>query len=477
MNRTQLLKHARFLILCLLMLLSLTGCWDKVELESRGFVVSIGVDRFEPGDKESHNNPDASSDKKSLNKTEDKEEDKEEEEKEEEEEKCEEEYEEKKSKDGEEEEENTPNNLLKNRNENDQQTKKAEKEAGDSEKAVSIGFTDGKPMDSRFTVTMALPNLGAIVGNGGEDKTKSIKMADDKTIAGAINIANVHSSQKLYFGQAKNCIFGEDILRDSELFKEALDSLERNQDISRTLIILGTSARAEEILKTDVTGEPLVGMFISNFYKNNASAAAVTFPLNLERLISDLRATGNAILPRIETAGSEVKLSGAAIIRDFSLAGWMNDQQTRGYLWYFGKGKGAELITEYNHVPVPLRVSEQKSKVTFAEENGRIIVFVNIRAEGSAEEYTLMHDTTLSQEDVLKELEKRYAQLIANELLSTENLFQKKYAMDGFGLLDSLRKQNNNLYLKYKDQWDDAIANMEMVPIVSVTIRNTGSIK
>ncbi len=381
------------ILLYLISCFFLTGCWDKVELENRGFVNAIGIDKFYE-------------DKKTI-----------------------------------------------------------------SFEKSSDGTTN------RFVVSMSLPSLDSLSGKGSEEaKNKSVKLAANETVSAAMRLVDSSSSQKIYFGHTKVTILGKEMLEDESLFRETIDALERNREISRKIIVVATEDKASSILEEDITGEPLVGMFISNFYKNNESSLALAYRQDLESLIRDLRSTGCTIIPKIDIKDKEVKLGGSAIIKDFKLVGWLDDQETRGYLWLKGEAKGAQITIPYENFYIPLRVNKASSKLDFFENGESIVCTGKIKVEGSIEEFTFSNETLYDSKKI-DALCREYEEAIKKEILNTNDFFQKQFKVDGFGFMDRIRKTNYEIFNKYRDNWNEGFQKIVLVPEVQVEITSTGSTK
>lgn len=438
-----------FLVLVLMLLT--TGCWDSVDLEKRGLVISVGIDKFHPSDK-------TGQDEQKIDDYAVKDNDK--------------------DKDKNNNKENSDEKKYKGVMESNENNHGADYENESPEKeTASIGIDDGTPQDSRYTVSMALPNLENLTAGKGEGSKQIIKKTDNETVAAAIRNVDSHSNQKLYFGQTRVCLFGEELLSDSGLLREALDSLERNRDVSRKIILLAVDGRAEDMLDADLKGNPVIGIFISNFYNNNSNAVAETFKLDLESFIRELRATGNGMIPKIKIESGELKLGGAAIIKDFKLDGWLNDEQLRGYLWFRGDASGAEINAGYEGDNIPIRIMGNKSHVSLYEEDTTIKCKVEVYAEGSIEEYKIDNHSTLFSNEKLQSIQTGCEQIIAEELLKSHRILRDDFHVDAYGFKEHLRKFNYDLYLKYSQDWDSVYSRLEIIPYVKVIIRNTGSIK
>jgi spore germination protein KC len=380
-------------ILCLsLTAIVLTSCWDKVELEDRAFVISIGVDKFD----------------------------------------------------------------------------------AKRDKDVEV-YEDNKNLN-RFTVSVATPNLDVIVKDSGDENSAIVKTASNQTITGATKIIDSYSSDKIYFGQTKLAVFSEDLLKDPHLFKETVDSLERNPNLSRKLIVLATDMPASEVLSAKPQQQPMVGMFVQNYYANNPNASALSFRLDLSSLILSLNDSSDAIIPKITYVNEELKLGGASVIKNFELVGWLNDLETTGYLWMKGDAEGSVVIVPFEDTRIPLVVTKNKTKIKFEEKDDKLLCTAYVTVKGVIEEFSFSDDS-LTDEDTLKKLSVLYEGLIEEEMNTTWTQFNKKYVVDGFNFKKHLRKHNYDLYLKYENDWDNALKNMELITDVNVAITGTGSKK
>ena len=372
----------------------ITGCWDKVEIENRGFVIAMGIDKFE--------------------------------------------------------------------DKND-------------DKAVQLD-DEKESQKARYTVTMALPDIGALSGPGGDDSSEFVKIAAAPTVSAAIRLIDTFSSERLYFGHTKAVIFHEDILKDEYLFREALDAIERNRELSRSLLVLATSDDIKKVLDADIPGEPLVGAFIAEFYRKS-EGAAITFKQDLEGLTRRLRSGGDALIPIISLEGKkkdvQVKLGGTAVIKDFQMAGKLSDSQTRAFMWFNGKAKGALITAEHEGIDVPMRINSSKSKTSFYEENGRIICVLDINARAEVEEFDFL-GIELNDDESLRELSEVCERIVSDEISQLFTTFRDELEVDGFGLHERLRKQNHVIFAAYGDE---AYKHMMLIPRVDLKITGAGVIK
>ena len=368
------------------MCLLLSGCWDKVEIENRAFVLSLGIDKYS--------------------------------------------------------------------------------EKQDSE------ISPKENMENRFSVSIAMPQTEDSSSENDENINK-VKTSSNVTISSAMQFSGSHSSQKLFFGHTKLAVFGSELLKNSELFRETIDTFERTPEISRKILILSTDNEAEEVLGFKESSEP-VSMFISNFYKNNINGSAVTFKQTLENLVLDLRTSGNTIIPKVTVEDKSLQVGGAAIIKDFEFVDWIEGEEMRGYLFVKEGAEGANVMTEFEDTFVPLEVTKNKAQVTFLQTSDGLVCNIYVKVDGTVDEFKFTEEV-LATEENLSELSHLYRNKIESDIESCLSKFEK-HDVDGFALKEYLRKRNYDLYEIYGKDNNDFYNQLIIVPLVEVNVRGTGSV-
>ena len=381
------MKLKKLLIYSIFTLIFFTGCWDKIEIENRAFVLSLGIDKFTSGS--------------------------------------------------------------------------------------GIDVSSEKNIVNRFAVSISMPQL-LDQPDQSDENTNRLKTSASATISSAMDFSDSISSQKLFFGHTKLAVLGEEILKNRQLFRETVDALERNPEISRKILVMSTDKSARDILGFKESIEP-VSIFISNFYKNNVDGSAVTFKQTLENLVLDLRTAGNTIIPKVSIIEDSLNIGGAAIIKDFEFVDWLNSEEMRGYLFVKESALNANIITRFEDTFVPLDVTKNKTKIHFVEdETGEnLICYIFIDVHGVVDEFTFTEES-LATEKNLSDLSYLYKTIIEREVNACLSKFSK-HDIDGLFLKEFLRKQNFSLYEKYAYR-DDFFDIFKIIPIAEVAVEGTGSV-
>lgn len=426
------------LLIMFTIVLNLTGCYDKVELEDRGFIMAIGIDKYI--EEENYINQ----------------------------------YYKEDNKESESQDNNSKEYDMSGFTQEDDSDEDTEEDNKEKDTKQSIDKFESEEGNSRFSVSINKANAASLSGE--TEDANYIGVADNETIAGALSLLNINSKQNMYLGYTEVIVLGEELLKDEELLKETIDTLERNKEISREVFILATEGKAIDVLSEDINSDKMVGMYISQFYRNNNGInTSRVFHKDLESLAKSLYTTGSAIVPSVEIEDAFVKIKGVAVIKDFKLIEWLSKSQIKGYLWVIGKGEGLSISTQYNDAYVPLNINKNTAEIIFKEENENLICEINLDVVGSIEGYNFAYNGVFD-ETVLEELSKSYGGIIEQEMQEIFNLFQNEYLIDVFEFTEMLRKKDIDLYKKYNSN-NNLFQNMKLETNVDVSIKSIGSIK
>ncbi len=352
-----------------------------------------------------------------------------------------------------------------------------DREMEDRSYIITMGIDKGEN-DKRYLITLAPAQLSAMSssseeGGDSESSDKGIVVEGD-TIASAVRQADSYSSIQVYLGQLKTVVLGKELLQEKQYLQSVLDELERNQDISGKIILLGTDDKAQDCVNTILKQDSSTGLFIWDFYKNTAQDVAVTKKLDLETFLRELRSSrGSSILPKITATEQGIKIGGGIAISDYAFIGSLTNEQEQGVLLLQGEGKGAVIDGIWQNNTIPMWIYQNKSDMSFSEQNNKLLCHVKVSIEGSAEGSRLESESILKSNS-LNEIENIFEIIIKSEIENTIALAQKKYQKDIFDIATKLKKQDVALYQKYGTDANEMIKNMEFDIEVAVNIRTIG---
>lgn len=339
--------------------------------------------------------------------------------------------------------------------------------------------------EKRFIVSMAMPEVSEEEKSGNTDpmnKDKSqnsvneaIKKAEGSSVASTIDLIDTYMSKNLYYGHTKVVVLGKDILEDEILLREVIDSLERNNEISRKIIVLGTTRRAEEILQTIPKDEKMLGIYINDFYKNNKKNSSFTYSVNLEDIIQQLLSIGDTAIPNIEIVDNDVRLTGLIALKDSKYISYLDDAITKGLLWIIDRKSLGEISIPFEDGYVSTTIFKKKVEKNFYETDNKIMCDFVVNIQGNISEYMLGKNIMIETEKY-KMIEDEISNYVKLEI---ENSIKdiKRLNVDLIGLKELIRKNNYDLYDKYNLETNNIYDYVDFNVSCNVKIKGSGSIK
>ncbi len=334
---------------------------------------------------------------------------------------------------------------------------------------ISVGIDKGK--DKRFNVILDIPDL-----KKDSERTNISLSESDDTIYSAMNEVDANISKKIYYGQTKFVVIGNDILENDILFREVVDALERNTEISRKIVVLVSDKKAEEILKGEVEEKSMVGNFISDYFMNYETKSRKIFKQSIEDVVSQLRNSSSAIIPKITLEDKKIRIGGAVVMKDYKKVGILGEESLNGYLFFKDLAKGTSILSEFNGINIPIKITKAETNIECSEKDGQLICDIDIACEGKVEEY-IFGEKGLGNENEKAKLEKQFEKIITDDIFALNDKFAKDFKVDGFGIQEILRKYNFEIFKKYENEIEEKIREILLRPKVKIEIESTGSIK
>ncbi len=331
--------------------------------------------------------------------------------------------------------------------------------------------------NNRYTLSLGSAQLSALSKKGNSKDEIPTVFADGKTLASAVKKADCQSSREMYLGQLKTLIFGKELLEDKALLTSVLDELERNQDISEKIILLGADGKAADCVASILKEDSSTGMFLWDFYKNTSDDVAVTRRLNLEKFLMELRnSEGSSVLPKISLKDKKIRLGGGMALADYALCGTLNDDEERGSLFIKGDAKGDVVEGEWENTVIPVWIYKNDVKTTFTEQNGHVVCHIFSKSDGSIEGSDFLYGHLFDSRTIEK-LEHEFEKIIKARIENTIKLAQEEYGKDIFDFSSELRRHNFSLYQKYGKDENEVVKNMVFDVNARLQIRSTGVIQ
>lgn len=331
----------------------------------------------------------------------------------------------------------------------------------------------------RYDITYTIPDIGKLSGEDsiGED-VKTVLKTQTPTIATSIDEVETKSQNTISFSHTKALVLGEDLLKDTKLFKQAIDALVRDVSISRDVLVIAVKGKASDLTESQNPQNPIIGLYMMKYFNNAERPASYAKNQTLGQMLTELEDTGVTTIPQaVITEEGGIQISGAALIKNYDFVDWLSKQQVRGELFVEGKVNKAPVTIDYKGRPLTYTVQKQKSRITFDEIDGRWAANIKLSVYGDITEYTADENDSIFRDEILNEIAKHLQQEINNEVTVAIDK-SKAENVDFLNIGLEMYRKHPKVWNQYKVMWE--IDGYKAFPIelsTEVTIQNTGVIE
>lgn len=368
------MKRKVVIFLAFALLLSATGCWDMLDIEKEGFVLTLGIDTIKS-----------------------------------------------------------------------------------QEQRISEGTPEVPPDQVHVTLEILSPHLM----KKKEGKATLVLSQEAGTVEEALRLAQAQIARKINLSHLRAVIVGEDFARKG--IKELIDYLEKHPRVAdRIRITFIQDKRAEDVIRIPLVSEKSVADIITKMGELDVFYA-FHCPLNFNEFLVLLKTNnGTCYATRhyLSETGWLIK-SGAAVIKDWKLAGWLDAYAVRSANWITGKTNQATVTAQAGEMRVTYNIVRTKTSTEPHLVNGQPRFAVKIKTDGHLAQ--LENSPRQIDQKILKELEGAIAERIKGEAEKALAEAQQKYQADYLNIGQSLFNTYPAVYQNIN--WPEAF------PLVPVEVR------
>lgn len=321
---------------------------------------------------------------------------------------------------------------------------------------VTYGFPDIRNMDKEKG---AAKELAVTVGGYSMTDTYFKALAE--------------SSRTLYFSHSKVLFLSDKLFKYPELVKEVMDYIEREPSLNRTIIMAIVEGKAEDY----VNFKPLMEENIENYVVSlmgNSSKNGSMYPVSLNSYIDTSTKSSTNMLPlfKLEEGNKKLVLSGMALIKDFQIAGYLNDKQVTDIQLLRGDIGSCKKVIYKNGHPVDYYIRDVSTKVDMKLVDNKLVLDYKIFTEGNIKGY--FTDANLFDKELITELQNNFNESMEKELVSVAAMTKDKMKIDILNVEEKLKKYHPKLWETLQGRWPEAFYNAEVRVNVENYIRTVG---
>ncbi|MDN5331334.1 MAG: spore germination protein [Tepidanaerobacteraceae bacterium] len=340
----------------------------------------------------------------------------------------------------------------------------------------NIGI-DKAAVDDKLKVEFTMPIVRKISGEGGQGGGGGgSTIASVSTVADSIHAAarqmSHRLSRRLFFEHTRVILIGEEAARDG--IEGVVNFLSRNTEINRRGRIMVVKGKAEDALKVKNEYETLHAMYIANIFENWMFCSKF-IEITIDDFMKSVYSTkGNVLLSRLTPGKMDVSIGGAAVIKNYKLVGWLDENETLGVNFVLGKVRGGDLTFKQpgEDYPVVMSIIQISTKMELVEAGTYPKFKISPRIVADIVETPV--DAKIDG-DKLKSLEKDLEEKVNQIILKGVKKLQKEFQVDVLGFGEYLYKYRPDIWEYYREDWENIFPDVEVVVDTKATIRGIGA--
>ncbi|MFZ2538331.1 MAG: Ger(x)C family spore germination protein [Oscillospiraceae bacterium] len=328
-------------------------------------------------------------------------------------------------------------------------------------------------------------NLSAELVNiqGGEKASavsSKVLEASGNTIFDALRNMISINPQKLYIGHCKVIIVSEELAREGII--PVLDVFLRDHELRITNdVLIAKNVKAKEILLQKSETPTINSYNIDEMLHNSSMSLSKSTNVQVYQLVNTISTKGiSSTLPaiKIEKINNKdvYKLDGIAIFLKDKLLGFLNDEESKDFLFIVNKIKGGTITTKIEdnkNLYISGEIFKSKTNVKHEYENTELSV--NIETETIIAINDIGAYTNYADINEYIILEKQFKKQLQGDIKSLISKVQNDFGCDIFGFGKSINENDKALWEKYKSNWNETFKTLKVNVDSKIIIRSSGS--
>ncbi len=346
----------------------------------------------------------------------------------------------------------------------------------------------------RVTLQIFSPNGNGQEGVDISEQNAKIISADGKTISEAIHIATLKQGKQIFYGHNRLLIIGRQAAEEG--ITEILPFFNGGYQARPNIDVMLADSTAEDILSANIQQGILPAESLQNMIDNYTQNGSVLKTRLIDMVEAYYDGSDSIALPLIKVTekmdgngASEKKeesvekshvvmLDGTAVLTDGKLAGYLNENETRGLVWILDKLEKTLLVFPYKNEKlrqsdeISFEIYQSNTKTKVRIEAGKPVVSITIHALGRINEVNLSNQFSLYEGDADR-IEKQAGEAIQ---LECESAFKRaaEYRADIFEFGSRILQADQRYWQTVKDKWPAQIAETQLEFDIKVDIDRLG---
>lgn len=285
-------------------------------------------------------------------------------------------------------------------------------------------------------------------------------------------------ARSLWFEHIQTVVINEDVLKQDGLLP-IVDFMRRDSEMRSRIRVLATPNKAKDILSYQPPNQEAGAIHLSGILRNHIkNTHVISAQSDFGYLMQYLANNKDMMIPRVELAGSKLKVGGAAIIRKNNMVGTFDEYAVKGARYLRTTVKSDVITVNCPEHPENIFVFEvfryDAQLTPHRDNNGTLYYTFDIYLLGNIGELQICpggHD--LNNVQFIRLLETTFAEAVKSNIEYTVREAQQ-LGTDVLGFDTKLKGTYPEMWEQVKDHWDEIFSSIPVHISVNVTIRGTG---
>lgn len=385
------------------------------------------------------------------------------------------------------------------------------------------------PLDQQkiYRFTYSIPDFGKLSGTESLAKDAETNIVvESPSVASSIDDLEMRSKDTVTFSHVKAIFLGESLMKDPKLFKQTIDAISRDMLIARNVPLLAVNGEATLTSQVENTEQPILGLYVLDYFNNKERPVSFVKKQLMGNFIREIDETRIATIPifhveeieeeiaqkeaspakeqnnqeeveksenkmmgmgvgQKEDVGAtdekgkdrkmdQINISGAALIKDYELVGYVSKEDVRSQLFVEGKIKNSPVMATYRGGPVTYTIKEEDTSISFEDTPEGPVCLIEIQTKGNISEYLDESGEEMINATNTDEIK----QQIANQVVEQVKVGIKKAKemnIDFVGLGLAMYRREPKMWNRYAAGWEAGIfVDMPIEIGVNVDIQSAG---
>lgn len=339
----------------------------------------------------------------------------------------------------------------------------------------------------QMSVLVLQPTLSASApGSNGGSQTSSPEKAWEGTgitLLDSLNDFNKRLGKIPFFGQEKALVLGKRAF--SENLKDILEVRERFGNTRPRTYVLVTNGEAYDILMTEPEGAQTLSNQVEETLTNTVETIGTSAKVTVTQLLAWLLSPDrDAVIPEIETCRPVEKRSGdmnqpqetvliknLAVFRAGDFAGWLNKEETTGYLLATHTVRSGQIVVPFTDQGNQLSfvISSSNYKITPQYDGQKLKFDLRVKVQGKIYDSKEVPLTS----DKIKELEPEISDAVSKLIKKAVDKSQSLGA-DFLGFSQDLHRHNRAAWEEIQPNWRERYSEAEINVSAGCKVLNIG---